>query len=69
MSTVLGYRNRMSVYESNRLIGKGKMIMDHVWNDLHKWEEIWKEQLEDEKNAPDHEYKEKKYWLCLVLAL
>ena len=33
--------------------------MDHVWNDLKKWERIWEEQLEDEKNGSDHEYKEK----------
>ena len=30
--------------------------MDHVWNDLLKWEEIWEEQLKDEKGLPDHEY-------------
>lgn len=33
--------------------------MDHVWNDLKKWEEIWEEQLQDEKDGPDHEYKQR----------
>ena len=32
--------------------------MDHVLNDLRKWEEIWEEQLKDEKALPDHEYKQ-----------
>lgn len=32
--------------------------MDHVWNDLKKWEEIWEEQLKNEKNGPEHEYKQ-----------
>lgn len=32
--------------------------MDHVWNSLRQWEEIWAEQLEDEKSKPDHEYKQ-----------
>ena len=31
--------------------------MDHVLNDLIKWEQIWQEQLEDEKSLPEHEYK------------
>lgn len=32
--------------------------MDHVWNDLKKWEDIWVEQLEEEKALPEHEYKQ-----------
>jgi hypothetical protein len=34
------------------------MKMDHIWNGLKDWERIWEEQLEDEKNGPDHEYKQ-----------
>lgn len=30
--------------------------MDHVWNDLKKWEEIWEEHLKDEKDGSEHEY-------------
>jgi hypothetical protein len=32
--------------------------MDHIWNDLKRWEEIWEGQLDDEKKLPDHEYKQ-----------
>lgn len=32
--------------------------MDHIWNDLKNWENIWEEQLEDEKTGSDHEYKQ-----------
>lgn len=32
--------------------------MDHIWNSLKNWESIWEEHLNDEKNGPDHEYKE-----------
>lgn len=32
--------------------------MDHIWNGLKKWEEIWEDQLQDEKNGPEHEYKQ-----------
>lgn len=32
--------------------------MDHIWDDLKNWESIWEEQLEDEKNGPDHEHKQ-----------
>lgn len=32
--------------------------MDHIWNDLKNWEQIWEEQLETEKNSPEHEYKQ-----------
>lgn len=31
--------------------------MDHVWNSLKQWEDIWIEELENEKNGPEHEYK------------
>lgn len=31
--------------------------MDHIWNSLYQWEQIWVEELEREKNGPDHEYK------------
>ncbi|MBQ6350500.1 MAG: hypothetical protein IJI42_06190 [Methanobrevibacter sp.] len=32
--------------------------MDHIWNNLKNWESIWEEQLEEEKNGADHEYKQ-----------
>ncbi|MFS0882532.1 hypothetical protein [Metabacillus niabensis] len=32
--------------------------MDHVWNSLKRWEEIWEERLKEEKNEPDHEYRQ-----------
>jgi hypothetical protein len=32
--------------------------MDHIWNNLKNWEQIWQDQLEDEKNSPEHEYKQ-----------
>ena len=32
--------------------------MDHVWNSLKQWEDIWLERLEDEQNKADHEYKQ-----------
>jgi hypothetical protein len=32
--------------------------MDHVWNSLKQWEEIWEEHLEDAKKKQDHEYTE-----------
>lgn len=32
--------------------------VDHVWNSLKQWEDIWEEHLEDEKKMEDHEYKE-----------
>lgn len=31
--------------------------MDHVWNSLKRWEEIWEHDLKVEKESPDHEYK------------
>jgi hypothetical protein len=32
--------------------------MDHIWSDLKNWERIWEEQLEEEKNGPDHEHQQ-----------
>jgi hypothetical protein len=32
--------------------------MDHIWNNLKNWERIWEEQLQDEKNGADHEYRQ-----------
>lgn len=32
--------------------------MDHILDDLRKWERIWKEELETEKKSVDHEYKQ-----------
>lgn len=32
--------------------------LDHIWNGLKEWECIWEEELEDEKNGPEHEYKQ-----------
>lgn len=43
----------------NNSLKKEWREMDHVWNDLKKWEEIWEEQLQDEKDGPDHEYKQR----------
>jgi hypothetical protein len=32
--------------------------MDHIWNSLKEWERNWEEQLKNEKNGPEHEYKQ-----------
>jgi hypothetical protein len=32
--------------------------MDHIWNDLKNWEEIWEDDLKREKESPEHEYKQ-----------
>lgn len=32
--------------------------MDHVWNGLKQWEDIWEENLKDEIDGPDHEHKQ-----------
>ncbi|WP_180753148.1 hypothetical protein [Campylobacter sp. 1] len=32
--------------------------MDHIWNDLKNWEEIWIDELKREKEGPDHEHKQ-----------
>lgn len=32
--------------------------MDHIWNNLKEWERNWEQQLEDEKNGPEHEHKQ-----------
>lgn len=32
--------------------------MDHIWNDLKNWEQIWEDELDREKNGPDHEHKQ-----------
>lgn len=32
--------------------------MDHIWYDLLRWETMWEEQLQEEKNGPEHEYKQ-----------
>jgi predicted HTH domain antitoxin len=34
------------------------MKLDHIWNNLKEWEEIWEEQLENEKKLPEHEHKQ-----------
>lgn len=31
--------------------------MDHVWNSLKQWEEIWLERIEEEKKRPDCDQK------------
>jgi hypothetical protein len=33
--------------------------MDHIWNSLREWLDIWEEQLKNEIDSPDHEFKEK----------
>ena len=37
---------------------RGGEKMDHVWNSLKQWEDIWEERLQEEIDGPDHEYKE-----------
>lgn len=32
--------------------------MDHIWNDLKNWEDIWENRLKEEKEGPEHEYKQ-----------
>ncbi|MGF6949820.1 hypothetical protein QF028_002325 [Neobacillus sp. B4I6] len=32
--------------------------MDHIWNGLKEWESIWEEQLQADKNGPEHEHKQ-----------
>lgn len=34
-------------------------MMDHIWNNLMEWERIWEDQLENEKNGPEHDHKQK----------
>lgn len=29
--------------------------MDHVWNSLKQWEDIWLERIEDEKKRPEYD--------------
>jgi plasmid maintenance system killer protein len=31
--------------------------MDHVWNSLKQWEDIWLERIEDEKKRPEYDQK------------